>query len=143
MTSHEPQEGIEMAQTTVTILDVSSELRRRGYFVSDPHVPPADHVPITHEPLPVDVSTDVQDVPEAHVPIDIPGVDIPGIHVPIYIPGIHETPPVIHEPGPVDLLHEPVLHIPGLRVPYEPVRRYARYIKFLSYLVLLMREQWI
>ena len=116
-----------MADITVNIPDVISELKRRGYF---PHVP-APHVPAPHVPAPE---------PIIHIPADhsvpLPDIHIPAPHEPTDIPGLHE--PVI------PWIHEPPLHIPAAHVPYEePVSPYAKYFRFLPYVALFARERWI
>jgi len=100
--------------------DIIDALTYRGYRIQSggpkdpiPPVPHAVHVPGIHEP-----------------PAHLPPLHTPEVHVP------HEP---VHEP-----VHElPPLHVPEGHVPYEPVSPYAKYLRFLPYLLVLIPESWV
>ncbi len=134
-----------MAVLRITPIEVESVLKDRDYFISDGQHAPPHETPWIHTP-PVPVAHDgVHDVP----PVDIihDGVhDVPPIDI---IPrGVHDVPPIdivhdgVHDVPLIDIVHDGVHDLPILHIPVDQVVefRYAKYIRFLPLIMLLVPE---
>ena len=122
-----------MAVLRVTPVEVESELKDRGYFISDEHTPP--------DPIPHDGVHDIiPPVPIIHDGVHdiIPPVPIAhdGVHdLPILHNGVHDIIP------PVPIVHNGVHDLPIVHIPADQVEsRYAKYIRFLPLIMLLVPE---
>ena len=121
-----------MAVVRVTPVEVESELKDRGYFISDRHAP----VPVIHN--------GVHDVPPVPVIHDLVH-DVPP--VPIIHDGVHDVPPVpiihdgVHDVPPVPIIHYGVHDVPDIHIPVDQAEsKYAKYIRFLPLIMLLVPE---
>ena len=127
-----------MAVVMITPVEVESELKERGYFVSDGHTP---QVPIIHH--------GVHDIPP--VPVVDDGVhDVPP--VPTVHDGVHDVPPVpdIHsvhalwdpKTTPVPDINSGLDVLPDVHIPLiQEGSKYAKYIRFLPLLMMLLPEK--
>ena len=126
-----PALGQAETATRISPQDIEGELAARGYRMQSL----APGVPIPGIPAPGPGVEPGVPIPGRPAPGLEPGVPIPGIPEPGLEPGV----PIPGIPAPGHLaLHEPLL---DLHVPYGPASPYAKYMRFLPYLVVLFKDR--